>query len=609
MIETPERALASVGLFKGLSREALATLTRRAVMREVPRGHVVVRQGEAADALHIVVSGRFDVTLEGRPRPIAEITAGSPIGEIAFLAGGTRTATVTAVRDGIVMTLGRADFDELLKTNPDAARIMMATVAGRLAAATATMAPRAAARPKTIAIITAGGRPVPMAFLQKLREVVDRRSRSLIVGSETVGRVLDGIRGDAEMTTALNAIEADYDFVVYLADPALTPWSEKAIRQADLVLRIADVRTSHGALECGENDLERFATRLHQSAGQRLVLVHETQSAVSGTRAWLQDRSVAQHHHVALDDAASFERLFRFIAGTARGLVACGGAAFCAAHIGIYQALGEAGVEIDMLGGTSGGAAMTAGFAAGFTPAAMSEAVRDIFVTNRAMRRYTWPRYSLLDHTHFDRMLERYYGRIDIEDLWLPYFAVSTNLSRYALHCHASGDLFHAVRASASIPALLPPLYTEDGQMLVDGCLLDNVPIRMMRELKSGPNIVVAFEVPELQRFKVDYARLPSRAELLKRAAMPWRREALPDAPGVASVLMRSLMANRQDFERHLKPDDLLIVPPLPDDMSILDWHRHGELVQSAYGWMRDEILRQRARGATALGGGASRLP
>ena len=103
--------------------------------------------------------------------------------------------------------------------------------------------------------------------------------------------------------------------------------------------------------------------------------------------------------------------------------------------------------------------------------------------------------------------------------MWIPYFAVSTNLSSYDLHRHRQGDLWAAVRASGSIPVLLPPYYTEDGHMLVDGAILDNVPIRVMHELKSGPNVVISFEVPKLQRFEVDYRSLPGRGALLKAHA------------------------------------------------------------------------------------------
>jgi NTE family protein len=228
-------------------------------------------------------------------------------------------------------------------------------------------------------------------------------------------------------------------------------------------------------------------------------------------------------------------------------------------------------------------------------PDDIDRGTHDIFVTNRAMQRYTWPRYSLLDHHHYDRQLKRYFGGTNIEDLWIPYFAVSTNLSSYELNRHVRGDLFAAIRASSSIPVLLPPVYTRNGEMLVDGCLLDNVPIRTMHDLKSGPNVVVSFHIPELQRFDVEYTALPTRAELIQMSLNPFARSRLPDAPGLTTVLMRSLMANRHDFNRQLKAGDLLLVPPIPDDMGILDWHRHTELVEAAYEWGLEEMARLEA--------------
>jgi NTE family protein len=237
----------------------------------------------------------------------------------------------------------------------------------------------------------------------------------------------------------------------------------------------------------------------------------------------------------------------------------------------------------------------------GSHPDDVDRATHEIFVTNKAMRRYTWPRYSLLDHSHYDRQLAKYYAGVDIEDLWIPYFCVSTNLSSYDLHRHRRGDLFEAVRATGSVPVLLPPYYTSDGQMLVDGAILDNVPIRVMHELKSGPNVVISFEVPKLHRFEVDYRALPGRAALLKAMVNPFLRRSLPRAPGVGTVLMRSMMANRQGFERRLRADDLLLVPPFPQDMGILDWHRHTELMDRTYRWGLREIQRLMTEGHPVL--------
>lgn len=605
----PPTGIAQAGIFADLTPAEQAALEAELDPMPIARGGVLMRQGEEADALYIVVSGRFEVHVAGRDQPVAEIGPGSPIGEIAFLAGGQRTATVTAARDSLVARLERADFDRLCGRIPRIWSTLTATLARRLADQTAGRVPQADNAPRTIAVIRAGPEPIPAAFIADLGAALGRLGRTIVVESANLERVI-GTRAveSGTATEKLNALEGAHDTVVYVADQMLTTWSEKAMRQADLVLRVGVV-TRDPAAPVAETALEQFAQGLVAPNAQRLVLLHPRRRGPSGTRHWLAGRRVAMHHHAAIGERADVERLARFITGRALGLVACGGGAFSAAHIGLYKALLEKGVSFDIMGGTSGGSAMAAGFAMGQSPAEIDRAVHEIFVTQRALRRYTWPRYAILDHTRFDRLLEERYGGVDIEDLWIPFFAVSTNLSRYGAHCHRSGSLWAAVRASGSIPAMLPPYYTDQGEMLVDGALVDNVPIRTMREIKSGPNVVVAFEVPQLERFAVDYRSLPSRGALLRRLLLPFSGVPLPDAPSLGSVLMRSLLANRHGFDRHLQASDLLLVPPLPTAMSILDWGRHSEVMARAYEWGLVEIDRVRGEGHPAVEQWAATAP
>ncbi|MGE0768764.1 MAG: hypothetical protein AB7L90_20170, partial [Hyphomicrobiaceae bacterium] len=124
-----------------------------------------------------------------------------------------------------------------------------------------------------------------------------------------------------------------------------------------------------------------------------------------------------------------------------------------------------------------------------------------------------------------------------------------------------------------------------------------------------GPNVVVAFEVPQLERFAVDYREFPSRAAFIRRALLPFSRHSMPDAPSLGAVLMRSMLATRNDFERHLQENDLLMVPPVPAGMGILDWGRHGELMDGAYVWGLGEIERARAKGHPAVEAFATAAP
>lgn len=580
----------AAGIFAGLGADERAALLGELETRSLKRGDVLVRQGEAADALYIVISGRFAVTLEGRREALTEIGPEQPIGEIAFLTGGVRTATVSAMRDSLVLRLGRDDFERIAAKCPGIWRTLTASLSQRLAATTAPEASVPDPRPRTIAVIRAGSSQIPQPFIDTLTAVFSDGAKTLVIDARRAAELLPEALDSSEATQALNQLESSYDFLLFVTDAELTNWSQKAIRHADVVLAVAE-----DSADPTPNALEQLATAFVGTEAHRLVIVHaQRQQPISGTARWLRRRKVAMHHHVALDDASTVARLYRFINGSALGLIACGGGALCAAHVGLYKALIESGFEFDVLGGTSAGAAMTGAFAMGKHPDDIDRGTHDIFVTNRAMQRYTWPRYSLLDHRHYDAQLQRYFAGTNIEDLWIPYFAVSTNLSSYELHRHDRGDLFAAIRASGSIPVLLPPVYTAEGEMLVDGCLLDNVPIRIMHQLKSGPNVVVSFHIPELERFEVDYSTLPSRAELIRMTLNPLARGRLPEAPGLTTVLMRSLMANRHDFQRHMRPGDALFVPPIPADMGILDWHRHAELVRNAYWWGLEEVQRLR---------------
>lgn len=602
----PRPGLPAIGILSDLDAETREALAGQLETVCLNRGDVLMRQGGPADALYVVITGRFAVWLDGRSEPIAEIGPNQPIGEIAFLTGTERTATVTAMRDSVVLRLGREEFDTHLGKSPDIWRRLTGSLAQRLARTTASEPRQRYSRPRTIAVIRAGQSPLPPRFVEVLTGVFSGAATTVVINADNLAEISPpgAPLESAEVTQALNALESRFDYVIFLADPELTPWSRKAIRHADLV-----IAAGMHASDPEPNALEGLAETFVKERARRLVLLHADRSKIEGTSRWLDRRAVWMHHHLVLGDHADTDRLFRFIHGTALGFVACGGGALCTAHVGLYKALVESGFEFDMMAGTSAGAAMAAAFAMGKDPDYVDRSTHDIFITHRAMQRYTWPRYGLLDHRNYDRQLERYFGGIDLEDLWTPFFAVSTNLSRYELHIHRRGDLFDAIRASGSIPVLLPPVYTDDAEMLVDGCLLDNVPVRTMHELKGGPNVVVNFRMPELERFEVDYDQLPSRSEMIGRLLNPLGK-GLPDAPGLATVLMRSMMANRQDFSHHLTSEDLLLMPPMPAEMGILDWSRHTELVEMAYAWGLEEVERLRRHphpaAARALGAGAA---
>ena len=595
--------------FEDLSKPERRALEERLELISVARGEYLIRENQPAKAIYFVVTGRFAVLLEGSDDKVAEIGPGQPIGEIAFFSGGVRTASVRAERDSLALRLTESDFEWLAERSPSLWPAVTRTLARRLAVTTRVQQRDGFSRPRTICICRAGRGRLAKRFVAELRNMIADQGHICVLDREAGEEALKGARNlsSSHATQWFNDLERKYETVIYIADHELNAWSEKALHQSDHVILVG----WHGAVRRGidavrVNALERLAAELHEPNDIRLVLLHKQSGQISGTRIWLDARKfMGMHHHVLVERRSDLDRVFRFVMGRALGLVASGGGAFTAAHIGAYQALQEFGVSFDIMGGTSGGAAMTAAFAIDVPPSEISRRTHDIFVTRKAMGRWTFPRYSLLDHREFNNSLNRHYTDIHIEDLWLPYFAVASNLSSNTLHAITRGPLWEAVRASAAIPALFPPVFSKAGEMLVDGCLMENIPLRTMRCMKHGPNVVLDLEVPDIPKYRVDHRALPSRWNLLWKMFLPGSGSGLPDAPGPHSVLMRSLLRKRPDLTGDLSEDDLIIAPKIPHNANALDWTRHEELRWQAYDYSRELLSEARGRGHKLLVAGS----
>jgi NTE family protein len=572
------------GLFAILQGAALARLSQVPVRR----GEVLVAEGSDAEALYLVETGRFRVARGGVE--LAEIGAGSVVGEISFFTGKPRTADVIAARDSVVLRIGRDDYDALCAEVPDLARSISTELAERLARTSARVTPDPGRPPaRTFCILPAAGAPLPQRFVPDLAAAIGAHHGVAVV-DEAAFRAALGAGADPaapEAVTWLNDREREADIVLFVATPDAGAWSSAAVRQADQAVIVAQ---AHGFAD--PSPLERMALDLLPEGQRRLVLLHpHRMQHAPGTRRWLESRPVFLHHHVALTaDSEDMARLGRFLSGRAVGMVLSGGGAFGVAHVGVWRAMEEMGLPIDIVGGTSVGSAMAGAIALGVPAPEIGPRVERIFVKSGAMRRVTVPKYAFLDHKVLDAALQEHFGETPIEDLWLPYYAVAADLSTMQKRLIRRGPLWEAVRASSAIPGILPPFFTSAGEMLVDGGCIDNMPFRDMHGLKTGPNVVVNVQKDTSKPIHVDYASLPGRADLLKRTVMPFGKRA-PRAPGVISTVMRSLLVGQGATHRGMNPDDLHVRPPGLKGAGFLAWSQHRLFFEVSYKHATDEVF------------------
>ena len=570
-------SLRALDLFRDLTEAEAASLAERFERRIVPGGEALLREGDPAQRLHIVLSGRLAISRGGGPL-LTSIGRGEPVGEVAFFGGGTRTADAIATRDSEVLSIARADFDAVADAHPALWRAVTVALSGRLAAATKALphGDAALAAPRTLVVAPAGKAALPERFVADLVRAVEALG--------TRCRALDAIPGeDAERVTAQ---EATCDLLLLVVGSDADDWARLAVRQADAALIVAPTGTAEppGPVEA------LIEARLRPS-DIRLVATEGLASP------WLATRQAG-----AVSMGAEPAPIARYITGRARGLVLGGGGALGGAHVGLYFALREAGIDFEHFGGTSVGAAIAAALALGLDRREIVERCTDIFLTNRSLRRWTLPRYSLVDPATVDRMLRLHYGQGLIEDMPRAFFGVGADLSDGTAFVMRRGPLWQAVRASCSIPALLPPMVDEAGRILVDGGIVDNLPIDPMRAVKVGPNVAIVLGAANWRRAAYRYEDLPGRGALMRGALTPWRRTRHVRAPRLGQVLTRSiLLASDEAVRRSMAAADAVFEPPLPKGMGIMAWNRFAAHEQASYDWARAEIERCLAADPQAL--------
>lgn len=376
----------------------------------------------------------------------------------------------------------------------------------------------------------------------------------------------------------LDQAENTRSFVIYQADGEYTAWTRKCVSQADRVLLIADDGSPPDLTKIEEALFSRNVEAV--LAEQELILLRKSRSAApSGTAEWLAVRDVQRHSNIAWNSQHDFSRLARFLAGRAVTLVLGGGGARGFAQIGIIRAIREAGVPIDAVGGTSIGAIIGALVALGWDDERMLQSCKRAFVDDQPLDDFTFPLFALLRGEKLGRTLRHYIGDVDIVDLWLPYFCISTNISRGRMEAHQSGPLWRAVQASATLPGILPPVIKQ-GELHVDGGVLDNLPVGVMKRFSGGNTIAVSASVAR-EYSTVSVESFPTVMQYLRgRLSGSDDHKGLPT---LSHVLVQTTMLDSfRGAEELQEGTDLYLQPPI-QGFDMLDWKSIYKLVDLGY--------------------------
>jgi NTE family protein len=533
-------------------------------------GDVLMREGDEPDGLYLLRAGRLQARVgEGDELVVlGEIGRGEVVGESALLTDQRRSATVVALRDSELLHLPVAAFERLVGDHPGFLRPITAQVVRRMLQA--QRRPTGSRPVSTVAVLTLHPTAVAVDVSGDLADaLVGVMGRAVILQHD------DGTDGRTEVERA-QAIEADHDLVVYRSGPEVDDWTRRSLRQADAVVLVADAGEQPVLTGIEELVAERQKA---VEAPVELVLAHPYErEAPHGTRHWLLPRSVRRHHHVRAGDARDAARVARLVTNQGIGLVLSGGGARSMAEIGVVRAMHELGIPIDAVGGTSAGALVAGAVARGWPVDRITSVLHRGMVEGPNPVDFTVPFTSLAAGRRMTDRLREAAGEIDIEDLWLDYFCVSTNLSRNAAKIHRRGRGWRAVRASMSIPGVFPPV-ADDGDVLVDGGLVDNLPVGEMRRGHDGIT-VVAVDVGVHRGMSA--GDLPDSTvvhgwRLVLDRLHPRRRS--PRIAGILTVLSRLTELGGGKASVHEDGGEVLVRPDV-ERFPMLDFSRFDALVE-----------------------------
>jgi len=550
----PWAMLAALPLFSGLPKGVVDAAVTELEWKSLPGGGLLFEAGAPADAVYFVVSGCLGVYGPGGELT-GRIAAGETVGEMGLIVSRPRTATVRALRDSELAMLSAGTFERVLLGHPEAilrlARLTVLRLEDREAEHLRIMTPR------TLAMIPLDdGIELPL-HAGRLVQALSQFGRVDLVGRERAGR---------HSPQWFHERESQNDFVVYAADAGDSPWTRLCLRQADVVLLVArtDVESAGWTRSQWLDGSMRRA---------ELLLLHEKGFVNGAATRWHGVLPGMPHHHMR--KPADYDRLVRLLTGRAVGLVLSGGGARGFAHLGVVRALREHGVPIDLVGGTSMGGILAAGVAADWGDDELVRRFKRSFVDTNPLSDYTLPLVSLVSGRKVGMLLRRELGDIDIEDLPLPFFCVSSNLTTGRIAVHQQGPLWRWLRASVAIPGVLPPVF-QGGEVFVDGGAMNNLPVDVMRAKGRGPVIGVDVGTDRTFTTDVEATEMPFLWNLFRGRGGRQR-------PNILQILWRAGMVNSTTatLERRLQ-SDLLITPAL-ESLDLLDWKGFGRAIEIGY--------------------------
>ncbi len=548
---TVSRDLSAVGLVAHLPEDARRQLEQASRLVTVPAGSWLMREGDPPGSAYVVHTGRLEV-LVGE-RLVRELGQGAVLGELALLTGEPRSASVRARRDTVLLEIPRDAFEQLVADHSTASRAVLTQVAERLrtvGAPGASAHPERPAQPSVVAVLGLhagrGAADVAAVLHARLAEHLS-------------------IMAPGEITPeGLERAEHEHDRVLLVADGVATheedlsaarAWYDLCLRQADVVVLVSRSDAS----------IPTIAARPDRQP--ELVLVGPAPDPAARAD-WVAATDAWQLTLVDGDPAAALRGLADRLAGRSLGLVLAGGGARAFAHVGVLQELEANNIPVDRLAGVSVGAVAATIYASGMDGHELADRLYTEFVRRNPFGDFRLPSHSLAKGRRVHTGLVRQLGAdAVIEGFPRQLRTASTDLVSRGRQVHRRGNAVDAVAASVRLPVLFAPIPDQQGRLLVDGGVLDNLPTDLLVERDEGPVVAV-----NISMGGSGSAGGPSRSG---------QRTGPRRVPPLGETLLRTMMISSGGAVAQARASGAWVVTPPTMGVGLLEFHQFDQVVRA----------------------------
>ncbi|MEO9204445.1 MAG: patatin-like phospholipase family protein [Gammaproteobacteria bacterium] len=555
-------ALKQAKLFSGVSEEFILGLLPQFIQVTLRQGEILFYLDDPSDFVYILLKGDLSAVMEkdGKELIIGMIHPGETVGELGVLSGLSRGLTVRAVTEAHLVGLSGYAFGQICQEEPSILTHTMIPIVNR-SLQTIKFLRGEVSLCRISVFLSVDNDEKTQIFKNKITEIISQHQRTKLVNEKNIS-------ANKYVSYIELAEQRNFDHLIFFIDKIDDNSLEFLMDKGSDFYLTADGRTRIIV----NHEMNKFLQVInrHPKTKLRLILLYiDGNTTPAYTKAWLDRYKFFLHHHVRMDHEEDYQRLSRFIEGTAYGLVLGGGGSKGYLHLGVIKTLLEKKIPIDMIGGTSIGAVAGACYALTESFAETQDKFHILIekcYQVLSFRHVVWPLVSLFSSNPVTHSAQEIFAKIEIENLWLPFYCTSSNLSEYCEVVHRAGPLWIALRSSASTPGIVPPVVIR-GRLHVDGGLLNNLPVDVMKKILGPNGKIIASKLSNQHpdKYKYDFPPVLSLKQTIL-SKLNFASESSYRFPNYLEMFMTSLLLGASSKEReNALMADLLVNPDLSD--------------------------------------------